>query len=175
MKMRSVVKGWSGKGHMRYHISNTMNYKLILTLILYTISAASCEKENLFLITDLVTKDRYYDNEIFNEENQNIYGKWEFLYYSGGIAGGTYEPTYDFLEIVRYGIYGIIEKNEVRELGKIIINKQESDETIITFSSDDIHPLHILGQSNVNLQGKDTLVLWDNFADGYFSFFKRVK
>jgi len=152
-----------------------MNYKFISTLIFFLVCVASCEKENQFLITDLVTKDKYYDNEIFTEENQKIYGKWEFLYYCGGIAGGTNDPTFDFLEVVRYGIYGIIENNDVKDIGHIIVDKQESDETIITFSSDDIDPLYILGQHNLQFQGNDTLVLWDNFADGYFSFFKRVK
>lgn len=152
-----------------------MNYKLISILILFLVSAASCEKENQFLITDLVTKNRYYDNEIFTEQNQKIYGKWKFLYFSGGIAGETYDPTFDFLEVVRYGIYGAITNNAVKDLGRIIVNKQESDETIITFSSDDIHPLYILGQYNLQFQGNDTLVLFENFCDGYFLFFKRVK
>ncbi len=152
-----------------------MNYKFISSLIVFLVFVASCEKENQFLITDLVTKDKYYDNEIFTEENQKIYGKWEFLYYCGGIAGGTYDPTFDFLEVVRYGIYGIIANNDVKDIGRIIVNKQESEETIITFSSDTIQPHLILGRQNVEFQGNDTLVLFDNFADGYFSFFKRVK
>ena len=75
--------------------------KKLVLLILILFSAAACEKrEDKILTSDLVSKTQYYDNEVFNDENQKIYGKWKFLYKYGGIGGSKYEPEFDYLEVI---------------------------------------------------------------------------
>ena len=148
---------------------------IFITLVLF--SAVACEKrEDKILISDLVSKTQYYDNEIFNEENQKIYGKWKYLSISGGIAGSTYDPNYNYLEVIRFGIYGKITDHKVKEYGQLIINKQEDTETRIDFfSADNYRTDSFLDQKVVRFEGNDTLILWDGLIDGYFSHYIRIK
>jgi hypothetical protein len=146
---------------------------LFITLFLLT---TTCEKDINFLISDLVSQNRYYDNEIFTDQNLRIYGKWKFLYSFGGIGGSTYDPAYDFLEIVKFGIYGIIDNNKVKEIGMLHVDKQDDNETIIDFLPDDEYKTnYFLIQKVIEFKGNDTLLLWDNMCDGYTDYFKRIK
>jgi hypothetical protein len=151
--------------------------KKIILIILILSSAVACEKrEDKILITDLVTQTRYYDNEIFNDANQKIYGKWKFLYITGGIAGSIYDANYDYLEVVRFGIYGKITDYKVKEYGQLIIKKQDDIETRIDFfPADDYRTDYFLEQKVIRFEGNDTLILWDGYADGFFNYFKRIK
>ena len=150
-----------------------MKKLLFICLIIMTIA---CEKDNTILISDLVSPDRYYDTEIFSEQNLKIYGKWEFLYKFGGIGGSYYDPAYDFLEIVRYGIYGMIYNDEIKQLGQLNIVKQDNNETIIDFLPDDKYKTdYFLIQKIVVFNGNDTLILIDNMCDGYGDYYKRIK
>lgn len=150
-----------------------------VTFICFVIlSMTACEKrEEKILISDLVTKTQYYDNEIFNESNQKIYGKWKFIYAFGGIAGTKIDPTHDsYLEVVRFGIYGKIIENEVKEYGQLIVTKQDENETIIEFFSADIYRTdYFLIEKSIRFIGNDTLILWDGIIDGYEDYYKRIK
>ena len=148
---------------------------ILITIILF--SVYSCEKrEDKILISDLVSKTEYYDNEIFNELNQKIYGKWKFIYAFGGIAGTKIDPTYDcYFEVVRFGIYGKIIENKVNEFGKLIISKQDETETKIEFFPADIHVDYFLQSKSIRFKGSDTLILWDGLIDGYEDYYKRIK
>ena len=148
---------------------------ILITIILF--SVYGCEKrEDKILISDLVSKTEYYDNEIFNESNQKIYGKWKFIHAFGGIAGTKIDPTYDcYLEVVRFGIYGKIIENKVNEYGKLIISKQDETETKIEFFPADIHVDYFLQSKSIRFKGSDTLILWDGLIDGYEDYYKRIK
>jgi len=148
---------------------------ILITIILF--SVYGCEKrEDKILISDLVSKTEYYDNEIFNESNQKIYGKWKFIYAFGGIAGTKIDPTYDcYLEVVRFGIYGKIIENKVNEYGKLIISKQDETETKIEFFPADIHVDYFLQSKSIRFKGSDTLILWDGLIDGYEDYYKRIR
>jgi hypothetical protein len=150
--------------------------KFIVFIVLLSL-LPSCEKqEDKILILDHVSKTQYYQDEIFNDTNQVIYGKWQFLEFSGGIGGDTYGPTYDYLEVVKFGIYGIIKHNSIKEIGKLIITKQDATETRITFFPDPQYRTDTeIIQREIRFQGHDTLRLWDGMADGYFYLYKRVK
>ena len=96
-----------------------------------------------------------------------LYGKWHFIYYAGSIAGGTFEPTYDYLEIVRFGIFGIIKNDSIKIFGRLLVNKQDSTETQISFLPETICLSDYQSiQRGVSFQGNDTLVLWDGMIDG---------
>jgi hypothetical protein len=149
----------------------------LFTLIILSFLLTSCEKkEDKISIADHVTKTQYYDSEIFSETDQLIYGEWKYLFFSGGFSGGTFKPTYDYLDVVPYGIYGIITEHKIKEIGRIMVNTQENTGTLISFFSDPIYRTDTqLIQRQIGFIGNDTLVLWDMMFDGYFSYYKRVK
>jgi hypothetical protein len=148
----------------------------IITITGIILIIMSCDKDEVTLISDLVKQDRYYQSEIFSDQNIKIYGKWEFLYAYGGIGGTTHEPSFDYLEIVKYGIYGIINNNKIKEIGRIEIISQDDNQTIISFLKDEEYSTDLYFQNKVVLfTGNDTLSLGDNMDDGYISLFKRIK
>jgi hypothetical protein len=151
--------------------------KKIIILITLSFILTSCEKnEDKILIANHVTKTQYYDSEIFSETNQLIYGKWKFLSTSGGFAGGTLEPYYDYLEVVTYGIYGIITNNKIKAIGKLIVDKQDNTRTVISFFPDAKYRTDTeLIQKQLRFIGNDTILLSDMMYDGYSSIYKRVK
>ena len=151
--------------------------KKILVLIFLLSLLQSCKKsKDEISVLDYISKTKYYQTEIFNQRNQILYGKWHFIYYAGSIAGGTFEPTYDYLEIVRFGIFGIIKNDSIKIFGRLLVNKQDSTETQISFLPETICLSdYQLIQREVSFQGNDTLVLWDGMIDGYFYYYKRIR
>jgi hypothetical protein len=102
-----------------------MTVRRLIAGICFLALVTACEKsKEQILIWDQISKTQYYQNEIFNENNQRIYGKWQFLYSSGGFGGGKIEPVYDYLEVVQYGIYGIINNKSIDQIGKLLLNQR---------------------------------------------------
>ena len=152
--------------------------KKLVLLFLVLFSMTACEKrEEKILISDIVSRTQYYGNEIFNDSNQKIYGKWKFIYSFGGIAGTKIDPTYDcYLEVVRFGIYGKIIENKVNEYGQLIISKQDENETRVEFfPADNYRTDYFLEAKSIRFTGSDTLILWDGIIDGYEDYYKRIK
>lgn len=111
---------------------------LIILMLLF-----SCKKEPIktsALLIDTIPGTKYYEAEIFADSNLKLYGKWQFLYIynDAGIAGGPGKviPTYDYLEIKKYGIYGMVKDNKLIETGEIEIIKQESSQFEIKLNPD---------------------------------------
>jgi len=143
-------------------------------MLLLTIS---CEKElEIISISEIVDQDRYYEDEIFRDEDLKIYGTWESMYSYGGFAGTYYEPSFDYLEVVKYGIYGIINNNEVQQLGRIEIISQEGNVTTIDFIYDEEYSSkYHLSNLSILFKGNDTLLLAQRgMSDGYTAYFKRI-
>ncbi|MCJ7447152.1 MAG: hypothetical protein MUO72_05650 [Bacteroidales bacterium] len=151
--------------------------KKVFTIFFFLNLIPSCKKEEVkFLISDQVTTNQYYSTEIFSETNQKIYGKWRFLCISGGLYPSFHDPTYDYLEIVRIGIYGIIKDNSIEVIGKIIVEKQDDKGLRVVFSPDDKYQNHSQPTTrDVILRWQDSLALSDGFMDGYSSYYVRVK
>ena len=139
----------------------------------------SCEKSVVEVsINDVVKQNQYYANEIFATQNLKVYGKWKLIYPSGWFAGTIIQPASDYyMEFVRFGVYGKIKDNQVTEIGKIGIIKQESSLTVINFTpEDDAKTNYSFIQKSINFMGNDTLVLCDfNMSDGYNNYYKRIK
>ena len=152
-----------------------MKKLLVITLTLFSMLA--CEKStDRILISDQVSKTQYYADEIFNEQNQKIYGKWEYLYKIDRIGGEKIEPGYDYLEVVKFGIYGRITDKMVFDLGRLLIKKQDDNGTIIDFLPEDKYLTdYYLIQKVIRFQGNNTLILGDNYVDGYDEYFTRIK
>jgi len=153
--------------------------KFLFWIICFIFITLSCKKEvERVSIADLVKQTQYYENEIFSTQNQKIYGQWELLFTSGGLAGSTIKPTSVYtMEFIPYGIYGKTKDNEITETGKIRIVKQDNNLTVIDFFPDDEYKTdYFLIQKSVVFKGKDTLILSDyNMSDGYNNYFKRIK
>ena len=152
-----------------------MKKLLVITLTLFSMLA--CEKStDRILISDQVSKTQYYADEILNEQNQKIYGKWEYLYKIDRIGGEKIEPGYDYLEVVKFGIYGRITDKKVFDLGRLLIKKQDDNGTIIDFLPEDKYLTdYYLIQKVIRFQGNNTLILGDNYVDGYDEYFTRIK
>jgi hypothetical protein len=127
----------------------------------------SCSKESDKISTtllDSIPTDKYYKSEIFSEVNLKLYGQLKFLniYDYAGIAGGPgkEDPTYDVLEIKKYGIYGKIKNNRLIESGKIEIVKQDSIYFEINFRPDTSN-VNVYNWWYVNYSGKDSIIMYD--------------
>ena len=148
------------------------------TFIFFLVIAFGCKKEvERVSIADLVKQTQYYENEIFSTQNQKIYGQWELLYTYGGIGGSKIMPTSVYaMEFIPYGIYGKTKDNEITEIGKIRIFRQDNNQTVVDFIPDNKYKSNTyLDQKVVVFKGADTLVLCDNMYDGYNNIFKRIK
>jgi len=99
----------------------------------------SCEKDSNMINfkLDEILEDKYYESEIFNESNLDVYGKWELYSVSGGIHGGGHTLNFDYLEVHKFGIYGFIRNGRILEFGRININDQVNEDLLITFMPDD--------------------------------------
>jgi hypothetical protein len=154
-----------------------MTVKRLIIAFCFIVFLSSCEKsKEQILLWDQVGKTQYYKGEIFNENNQKIYGKWEFLYSSGGIGGGKIDPEYDYLEVVQYGIYGIINRNSIDQFGKLLVSDQDDKHALITFFPDPKYMTDFqMVRRQTSFTGNDTLILWDMMYDGYFAYYKRIR
>jgi len=139
----------------------------------------ACEKNVVEVsIDDAVKQNQYYANEIFDAQNLKVYGKWQLLYTTGGIAGSMTKPTSDFhLEFIPFGIYGKIIDNQVTEIGKIVIDSQDNSATVIDFIPDDNYKTqYSFINKAIYFMGNDTLILGDyGMGDGYENYYKRIK
>lgn len=153
--------------------------KKCIWIVGFLLLMVSCERSVVDVsINEVVKQNQYYTNEIFATQNLKVYGTWQLLYTTGGLAGSTTKPTSDFhLEFLPFGIYGIINDNQVTEIGKIGIIKQESSLIVINFTpDDDAKTNYSFIQKSINFMGNDTLVLCDyNMSDGYNNYYKRIK
>ena len=149
--------------------------KIILILIPLHV-LISCKNEDEISISDMVNQNRYYASEVFNNQNLKIYGQWQFLYSTGGYGGWTVDPTYDYIQFVKFGIYGKINHNQIEELGKIIIVSQDSLRTKIALDPDDVYDSTLYPtQLIIEFKENDTLILHEMEADGYNHHFCRKR
>jgi len=141
--------------------------KILLVLCLLSI-LCECNKSNEKLsISNSVKKTRYYDSEIFNVQNQKIYGKWEWLFFTNPGHNVEIRPISKYLEIVQFGIFGFVDDNNIKAIGQVIISKQDDSETIIQLIPDSVYSSHYDSMTKkVQFQGNDTLLLLDAYIGG---------
>ena len=75
------------------------------------------------------------------------------------------------------GFTAKIKDDEIMEIGKIRIVKQDNNVTVIDFFADDKYKTdYFLIQKAIYFKGKDTLILYDyNISDGCGDYYKRIK
>jgi len=137
-----------------------MSYKLIFVFIIIT-GLCSCEK---------------YNDEIFIDKYQKVYGEWISDKKCGGYAGICYDFKGEILKIVKYGEFEITNQqdNYVKGYFEIISQDENSLKVIFVqrrgqlklFSSDDLL---------VTFNGNDTLIFNEGCCDRYSYEFIRDK
>ena len=136
-----------------------------LIILLYLFSCTKDAVKTSISLLDTIPTNKFYTNEIFTDVNLKLYGQWQFLYIfdDAGIAGGPgkINPTYNYLEIKKYGIYGKIKDNQVLESGEILVTKQNATEFQITLKPDNAYPLANETWYDITYIGKDSLRLRD--------------
>ena len=71
-------------------------------------------------------------------------------------------PTYDYLEIKKFGIYGKIKDNKVIETGKILIVRQDSSQIQVKLKSNNNDSTQSLQYFwNIVFKGKDSILMFD--------------
>ena len=110
-------------------------------LCVFLISCSNESTKTSVLLIDTISSTNYYKTEIFNNNNLRLYGQWKFLYIyddAGIVMGpGRINPTYDYLEIKKYGIYGKVKDNRLIETGKIEIVAQDNSQFEIKLKPND--------------------------------------
>ncbi len=152
-----------------------------ITFILLIVSLMSCDSEGRISNLDSVKSDKYYSKEIIPTDFLMVYGKWELFDISGGFSGAGYDIDYDYLEIKRVGIYGLIRNNQLFEYGKIELHK--FDDITTDFLQIRLVPDPAMGKNPnmfppekyLELRGNDTLNLYSPCCDLYNYHYKRVK
>ena len=150
---------------------------LIIIILCYLLSGCEKADDNIKFFLDDFLIDRYYTDEIFDDQYLDIYGKWELSSISGGFFGIGYQPNFNFLEIKEFGIYGFIRNDTLLEFGKILIDEQSTQQLKIRFLPDNsVENIFFYdAEKNVNLVEMDTLNLNSPCCDRYNYHFVRRK
>jgi hypothetical protein len=160
-----------------------MNSILKSIIWIVIVGLLSCKKEdNSFRFhLDSINKNKYYIKEIIPTNYLNIYGKWKLYKISGGFSGNGYEPDYDFLEIKRIGIYGLVKNDSLFEYGRIELDtfdyriKEFLQIKLVSDYYSGLNPRMSPPEMYIDLKGTDTLNLISSWIDMYDYHYIRVK
>lgn len=106
---------------------------LILTVMMLIFSCKDEEQEDeVFdpnLVLDSISENKYYENDIFQNEHSEIYGVWRNVSRTQeGINGPvSLSIDFDFLVIKPNAIFGIIRNEELITSGKIELVDDENN------------------------------------------------
>ena len=149
---------------------------LLITLI------ASCIKDHtevdISTLLDDIPKQKYYDSDIFDADQQDIYGTWKVIGTSGGFSGKGYDPVFDHLILKPNGIYGLIAHNTLLLSGKVSLLTDPNYDLFVTFTPDPLTPTDQLKYNLYDgsiLIRSDTLDIIGPCCDLFNTQFKRVE
>ncbi len=142
----------------------------------------SCENKELDTDSYLkkIPSDEYYPKDIIPAAYSNIYGFWRISSVFGGIAAIEHEPEFDYLELKRNGIYGIIKNNRLTDYGKIEVDTDfENDDSelvikFVSFSPAEYEFGMIVNPKIVNLDKAGSLELLSTISDGFNYYFVKA-
>ncbi len=124
-----------------------------------------------------IPTNNYYNNEIFQGNQLDVYGTWKCFMVSGGWAGdvNTTDFHFDYLKTKPYGIWGFIEADTLLDFGRIVIDTVIADNIpLVRFVPDDSTRLILYDlEKYLYLFGHDTLVLEAPCCDRYNYHFLR--
>jgi len=136
----------------------------------------SCDKDGNITSLDELEQKEYYESEIFDEAHLDIYGKWELFDVTGGFSGGGHDFSPEsYLQIVEYGIFGLLARDSIISSGRIVIPETGFDFLLIEFENSKGfgNPSDLLYLPK--LISKDTLFLFPHCSDCFSYSYKRVE
>ena len=110
--------------------------KLLLVLVLSCLVFAACDKDNepnpdyLELIAD-IPSDTYSQADVFQNVAPEIYGAWEVIGSSGGLAGTGYEQDFDVLLIKPNDIFGVVRNDSLLTTGQIFLGTDTLENPLV--------------------------------------------
>jgi len=150
--------------------------QITLAIILMSTCIWSCEEDQHISCYDELKQKAYYESEIFEEAYMGIYGKWELYEVFGGFAGSSLDVSPEnYLEFVKYGVYGFLESDSIISCGRVVISETDLNILLIDFenSAGANVPFDVL--YSPRFVGKDTLILDPHCSDCFYYSYKRVK
>jgi hypothetical protein len=148
-------------------LENMIMKKIAIVLFLFLILSGCKKSTDNLSISNSVAKTRYYNSEIFNVQNQKLYGKWEWLYYTNPGNNVKIVPITKYLEIVRFGIFGYLDDNNINAISQVVLTKQDDLETIIQLIPDSEYSARFdIITKKIQFKSNDTLLLSDTFIGG---------
>ena len=152
-------------------------FGLIIVIFCYLLSGCEKADDKIKFLLDDFQIDKYYTDEIFDDQYLDIYGKWELNSISGGFFGIGYKPNFNFLEIKEFGIYGFIRNDTLLEFGKIQIDEQTTQRLKIIFLPDNAidNIFFYDSEKYIEIAEMDTLNLNSPCCDRYNYHFIRAR
>jgi len=151
-------------------------------IVILSVLLMACEDNELNVDSFLseIPADEYYQEEIIPPTYSDVYGIWKISSVFGGIAAIEHEPEFDYLELKKVGIYGIIKNSKLVDYGKIEIDTtvvNELDGLVLKFvslsPSDKAFDITLFPKI-VNLDKKDSLELISACCDGFNYYFVKA-
>lgn len=105
---------------------------LLISIIISSLFLSSCEINEQFPYSDIIPEDMW-----------DIIGMWQIDNISGGLAGWSYEPNFDFLSIRPNGCFSFIDNSSEIASGNIEFVDYDED-TLLFFNLDSIFPLSVV-------------------------------
>ncbi|HEV7383147.1 MAG TPA: hypothetical protein VGN64_25295 [Dyadobacter sp.] len=127
-----------------------------------------------------IPRDSYYSSELVPKKYSDFYGKWKATSMSGGLTGSVLKPDFDFLLIRQFGIYEIIQNEQVVEYGKIELSNFDPKSPLLqvqflAYSTKTSEYPASWSHKYVELKGVDKLNLVSSCCDGFNHQFERAK
>ncbi len=155
-----------------------INLKLLVIIIAIGTLITSCNKEKTLQNTKVSNK--YYQSEIFAENDTKIYGKWRIQSVHGSFCGTGFLPYFDVLVFEKYGIYKLYHNDTLWVTGKVnheVQTTQFITKLIISFQPDislNADYFSAFPKTVITLNS-DTLHMQDPCCDLYEYLFTRIK
>ncbi|MGW8316305.1 MAG: T9SS type A sorting domain-containing protein [Bacteroidales bacterium] len=89
-------------------------------------------------LTDTLSKNHYYSEEILQSKYLPIYNSWILTRISGGIGGNGYEADFDRLKIDSIGIFKIFRNDSLFIYGKLNVLEQNDEQLFLEFVADTV-------------------------------------
>lgn len=131
----------------------------LVSMLVIIIGACSKYNDNYHSLDDISSKE-YYSSDILPDSLQPIYGSWNLIATSGGLAGSGNNKEFDYLVFKKNGIFGVIRNENLIAYGKLTL-KHERHSTSLNFISIKSADIDLCTDpvKNINFSNIDTLNL----------------
>ena len=130
----------------------------------------------LILLFLIATFNCSEDNPVGSEADK-YYGVWTWMKTVGGIFPTVREPENGDVIKIYFDdneIFKLVKNDSIKVFSKYIVEEKENEWDRITYSNIKTYNYYFNPSINYTQLKSDTLIIWDGYMDGYFSFYKRV-